>query len=189
VPSVVTLLANSFVVATVDCSKKQDIQLYLSVMYTKLTEPQQPHIDFKWPNKRLSEFPEKSSRERTKAATYQEWVPFIALFPLTEDGMTVQVWKDQSQHSDHVFGQIVEIPYGNILLLRADVIHAGGFKTAISGNPRCHFYIYKTPGGSVHTSPLANSYESHDRELLDQVFKNYNAVENPKKDSFSFLYE
>jgi hypothetical protein len=185
----VMLLAHPFVFADVDCSDNQTIQLYSSIMHTEYTEPQRPHIDFPWPNKRLSHFPDPTSPERTKDATYMEWVPFIALFPLTEDGMAVQVWKEQSQRDVPEFGHIVEIPYGSILLLRADVIHAGGFKTATSGNPRCHFYIYKKSRGDVHASRPANSYENHDGKLLDQFYKNYNDVDNPSNESFSFLYD
>ena len=46
-----------------------------------------------------------------------------------------------------------------MLLLRADVVHAGGFATAASGNPRGHCYIYKTPRGAAHSYPLSNCYD------------------------------
>jgi hypothetical protein len=92
-------------------------------------------------------------------------VPFIALFPLTADGMTVELWHGRSRHdrplqADHEYGSLVHIAYGKILLLRADVVHAGGFaNNAESGDPRAHFYIYKLPGGVLHETQLSNSYD------------------------------
>jgi hypothetical protein len=124
---------------------------------------QEPHIDYEWPDVEPSAF-QKKRRRKGFELSYKEWVPFIALFPVTADGMTVEVWNARSRHdhpeSEHdEEGCLVHILYGEILLLRADVVHAGGFKTAASGNPRCHFYVYKT-GGNVHSTHPSNSYHS-----------------------------
>jgi hypothetical protein len=157
----VILLANPFVVAAVDCSEKQDIQFYLSFMKTLETKVQEPHIDYKWPDIKPSEFQKNKPPPRGFKDNYNEWVPFIALFPVPEDGMMLEIWNARSRHDrpqpEEEKGCLVDIPCGKILLLRADV-HAGGFKTAASGNPRCHFYVYKTPDGVVHSTPLSNSY-------------------------------
>jgi hypothetical protein len=163
------LLANPFVVAAVDCSEKQDIQLYLSFMTSLWTEIQSPHIDYKWPDVEPSEFQKNKPPPRAfRNSNYKEWVPFIALFPVTTDGMTVEVWNARSRRDkDDKTGCLVHITYGKILLLRADVVHAGGFKTAASGNPRCHFYVYKTPGGVAHSTPLSNSYHIRQVQLSD----------------------
>jgi hypothetical protein len=83
---------------------------------------------------------------------------------LTEDGMTIEVWKARNDHmlpenDDDDTGVLIQIPFGQVLLLRADVIHAGGFCTAKSGNPRCHLYVYKTPNGAMHSLSLKNCYD------------------------------
>jgi hypothetical protein len=177
-----TVLANPFVVAAVDCTEKQEIQLYLSFMKTLMTNVQEPHIDYKWPDVEPSEFHQNKPPRGFVVGNYKEWVPFIALFPVTTDGMTVEIWNARSRHnhpeSEHdKKGCLVHIPYGKILLLRADVVHAGGFKTAASGNPRCHFYVYKTPNGVAHSTPLSNSYhieEDNWRVQLADYYKHWN---------------
>jgi hypothetical protein len=96
---------------------------------------------------------------------YNEWLPFIAVCPLTEEGMTIEVWNALTIHEvaeceEEETGVMVHIPYGKLLLLRCDLVHAGGFRTESSllGNPRCHFYIYKTPFGALHDYPNSNCY-------------------------------
>ena len=53
----------------------------------------------------------------------------------------------------------MKVHYGKILILRANVVHAGGFVTTEWGNLRCHFYVYKTPDGALHATHPANSYQ------------------------------
>jgi hypothetical protein len=75
----------------------------------------------------------------------------LGFFPLTEDGMFLQVWPrcpDRNDTSTVIEGRIVFIPYGNLLLLPANTIHAGGFRTTPLedecgpyGNLRFHLYI------------------------------------------------
>lgn len=143
------------------CVENQELQLYLSFMKTLKTEVQAPHIDFHWEDISPGNF---KKRPRAYKDNYKEWVPFIALFPLTQDGMTIEVWNSRSKHSlpecnEGLYGVLVNIAFGEILVLRADVVHAGGFATAASGNPRGHFYIYKTPRGVQHSYPLSNCYD------------------------------
>jgi len=86
--------------------------------------------------------------------------------------MTVEVWQARNKHDkperpEHATGRLVKIPYGQILLLRADVVHAGGFLTTTTtgaddhhqGQPRGHMYVYKTPYGAGHPYPLSNCYK------------------------------
>jgi hypothetical protein len=170
----VTLLANPFVVAAVDCTEEQNIQLYLSFMKTLEADVQDPHIDYQWPDVEPSDFDPNKPPRRFIAGNYKKWVPFIALFPVTADGMTVEVWNARSEHSHPTLdkkGCLVHIPYGKILLLRADVVHAGGFITAASGNPRCHFYVYKDPDGVVHSTPLSNSYKDSQQVELKKYYE------------------
>jgi hypothetical protein len=142
------------------CSSEQNIELHLSFLKTMETEVQPPHIDYQWDAIEPTYF---TKTPRSFRGRYKEWVPFIALFPLTFDGMTVEVWHARKDHchppAQNQTGAIVTIPFGSILLLRADVVHAGGFQTSYTGNPRAHFYVYKTPGGVQHSYPLANCYE------------------------------
>ena len=143
------------------CSLDQEVQLYLSFLKTLRTEVQPAHIDFHWSSISPQHF---KKTPRSFKGNYKEWVPFVALFPLTTDGMMVEVWNARSKHNvpdcrEDDTGVVVRIPFGTILLLRADVVHAGGFTTAPSGNPRGHFYIYKTPRGVLHSYPLSNCYD------------------------------
>jgi hypothetical protein len=143
------------------CAQDQSLQLYLSFLKTLESKVQPPHIDFKWEQISPANF---KKRPRSFKDNYKEWVPFIALFPLTNDGMTVEVWNARTRHDvlqceEDQTGHLIHIPYGKILLLRSDVVHAGALATSASGNPRGHFYIYKTPRGLQHPYPLTNCYE------------------------------
>ena len=143
------------------CAEDQTLQLYLSFLKTIETDVQPPHIDYHFENICPEQF---RKRPRSFKNNYKEWVPFVALFPLTTDGMTVEVWCARRKHNvpeceEDQTGNLIHIPFGTILLLRADVVHAGGFATSESGNPRGHFYIYKTPRGLQHPYPLSNCYE------------------------------
>jgi hypothetical protein len=144
------------------CSHSQDVEWYLSFLKTEKTDTQPPHIDFHWDKISRAHF--KSSRSCRKVR-YNEWRPFIAVCPLTSEGMTIEVWNARTNHDvaeceEEETGVMVHIPYGMLLLLRCDVVHAGGFMTSPlgSGNPRCHFYIYKTPYGALHDYPNSNCY-------------------------------
>lgn len=105
--------------------------------------------------------------------------------------MTVEVWNSRAEHErphkpHHEYGSLVHIAYGKILLLRADVVHAGGFANNVeSGDPRAHFYIYKHPGGVLHELQLANSYDGFVREgdtvrkkMLREFYKHCKECEN-----------
>ena len=148
------------------CANDQDVQLHLSFLKTRdETDVQPPHIDHQWPNVVPPENFPNQRPPRSFRGNYREWAPFVALFPLTEDGMTVEVWHARDRHDvpqrpDHRTGQIVRLSLGHILLLRGDVVHAGGFCTSDSGNPRGHFYVYKTPRGAPHPYPLSNCYHT-----------------------------
>jgi hypothetical protein len=141
------------------CSEDQKVQFYLSFLKSLHTEVQPPHIDYQWDVVQ----PPSRRRPRGYRGNFEEYVPWIALFPLTEAGMTVEVWGARDRHDPARLqpekGRLVDVPYGEMLLLRADVVHAGGFTTCGSGNPRGHLYIYKTPHGVQHSTPLKNAYD------------------------------
>lgn len=150
-------------------SETQRIQFYVTYMKTQEgeTKPQDPHIDFaNWANVAMdhTETVILRSRRGGKKFDYKRWVPFIALFPLTTDGMNVEIWHARGNHQHPVHhsdgeGRIIFIPYGEIVLLRGDVVHAGGFATKQSTeNPRCHLFVYKYPGGVAHDLANKNCY-------------------------------
>jgi hypothetical protein len=142
------------------CSPQQQVQWYLSFLRTMTeTNVQRPHIDFKW-NDICPPVEGKGSHSRSFRGNYREWVPFIALFPVTRAGMTIEVWNARNDHQSgqEEKGVLVKIEHNSILLLRADVIHAGGFMDDHDGNPRAHLYIYKSDG-VPHTVQVSNSYD------------------------------
>lgn len=65
----------------------------------------------------------------------------LAFFPLTKEGMFLQVWKDPKIIDKRVEGTIVFIPHGKMLILPSDTIHGGGFRRGLGGNLRFHLYI------------------------------------------------
>jgi hypothetical protein len=138
-------------------NKPQTLSFYLTLLKTDgNTVPQDPHIDFKW----TSVDEELMSVVRhCKNKKYNHVVPLIALFPLTKEGMIIEIWPDEPVTGDKV-GQLVQIQYGTILILRGDVVHAGGFCSGPQGNPRAHMYLYRDPGKS-HDHPTSNLF--HDQ--------------------------
>jgi hypothetical protein len=182
------LFAHSFGLAAEACSENQNVQLHLSFVKTLATKVQAPHIDYRWED--LEASPDRIPRG--SSGNYNEWVPFIALFPLTEAGMTVEVWNARCQHDvprsvDHQRGRLVEVPYGKILILRADVVHAGGYATAASGYPRCQFYVYKTPKGALHATHPGNSYHFR-KNGQEEKLKLESFYEHCQIDKSSFVW-
>jgi hypothetical protein len=80
---------------------------------------------------------------------------YIGFFPASETGMFIEVWpgrpgkhmyKDKRTGIDERMpGTVVYIPYGVMLLVRGDTVHAGGMHCDTYnnpyGNPRLHLYI------------------------------------------------
>eukprot|EP00977_Amphora_coffeiformis_P020597 scaffold8374_cov175-Amphora_coffeaeformis.AAC.36 len=154
--------------------KGHEIDFYLSFMKTKLrTIVQDPHIDFKWESVDPwyvdeSEAPRRKTK-RGRKLDYKERVPFIAFFPLTSDGMAVEVWQAREDHGKGRDGVLVHIPFGTMMIARGDVVHAGGFSNSENGNPRCHLYIYRS-GGDVHDINTSNTYtKEYDRKMVPMV--------------------
>lgn len=121
----------------------QEISFYLSFMKTKKrTIVQDPHIDFKWETVDpwyIDDSPARKSK-RGRKLDYKERTPFIAFFPLTPDGMAVEVWQARDDHRTGRDGVLVHIPFGCMMIARGDVVHAGGFSSSSHGNPRSHLY-------------------------------------------------
>lgn len=100
-----------------------------SFLTTKSSLPQPPHVDYPW-----DVLEEHSQSLR------------IGFFPLTPDGMFLQVWPTVDK-AKAVEGQIIFIPHGKLLTVPASTIHGGGFRTTCHqasttrGNLRFHLYI------------------------------------------------
>lgn len=105
-----------------------------SFLTTERSVPQPPHVDYTW------EILEKYSPNDLQ----------LAFFPLTEEGMFLQVWprNDDMSTMPTIPGQLIYIPHGKLLILPAHTIHGGGFRTTPNvnasnkyGNLRFHLYI------------------------------------------------
>jgi hypothetical protein len=104
----------------------------LSLVYTKLRSltslPQPPHLDY------LS----------TLLATLLKGQElYLAVFPLSAEGMMLQVWEYPSDLvNGKSEGQLLFLPMNTILVLPGKTVHGGGFMTNAAGNLRGHLYIY-----------------------------------------------
>ena len=75
-------------------------------------KPQRPHKDF-------------TNKEIRSGYGNRTWIGFV---PLTQVGMSIEIWPKLGMKSS-VVGSVVEIPYGKSLWMKANTVHAGGFKT------------------------------------------------------------
>jgi len=129
-----------------------EVEYQGSFMKTDKTIPQPPHVDFKW---------ELLQKEKDNL--------FIAFFPLTNEGMFLQLWKDK-KCEETTNGKIIFIPYGKMLVVPSDTIHGGGFKSGENGNLRFHLYI-ASHGSSLpltHTNRYTEEYNPT-KELSDRL--------------------
>ncbi len=104
-------------------------QFLVSFLSTETTTPQPPHVDFPW------EFLEEHENNVD-----------IGFFPLTKDGMFLQVWSRIDDRTvENIEGEVIYIPYGKLLTLPSGTIHGGGFRSTTNpsdhGNLRAHLYI------------------------------------------------
>jgi len=82
---------------------------------------------------------------------------FIAFMPLTSDGMFLQLWK-----KEEMVGRLVFIPFGSVLIVPIDTLHAGGMCSSSStGNIRMHFYIYINSAKTIPSNKHTNAYQTH----------------------------
>lgn len=123
-----------------------------SYLTTEHTIPQPAHVDYTW-----------EVLEDTKNL-------YLAFFPLSKDGMFLQVWP-RDDHADQVMGELVFIPRGHMLVLPASTIHGGGFRTTPSGEQgNLRFHLYFVRGGKLPTHQTNKYTEPHDkrRELCER---------------------
>jgi hypothetical protein len=130
-------------------------------------DPQIPHLDFPrehFDMRRISvlkslesesEKKDECSNEFVKA--YNRVVPWLAFFPVTPEGMYLDVWKAEKtwEAYKNKMGYRVFIPFKKVLIMRSDVLHAGNISSTFvprqvgGGSPRYHFYIFKHLDGNA----------------------------------------
>ena len=95
----------------------------------------------------LSQVPHSDFRPQDLAAMEEVGIKvFIALMPLEKGGCFIRVFPGFDPNDAQTYrGRLVFIPYRRILILPAQTLHAGGFRTSGVGNPRMHFYLYLLP--------------------------------------------
>ena len=131
---------------------------------------------------------------------------YLAFFPLTEEGMFLQLWQDPKIIDKRVEGTVVFIPHGKMLIVSSDTIHGGGFQRGVGGNLRFHLYIEVEGCGSgegeknsikLLDHPMNKYTERHDkrRELCER-FVDLNGLEyllgnffDDKKDDVPMKYD
>lgn len=82
----------------------------------------------------------------------------LVFFPLTTEGMELELWNRDGKERQ---GRKLQIPYGTMLMLRGDMLHADGglcgqWKTS-KGNPRMMLCVHKPMGAP----PLTNAEQEY----------------------------
>ena len=100
-----------------------------SFLSTESSVPQPAHVDYAW------EVLEGECGQNLQ----------LGFFPLTKEGMLLQVWPRNDDKTQMVEGEVVFVPFGKLMLLPAKTIHGGGFRTTldqkVDGNLRFHLYM------------------------------------------------
>eukprot|EP00565_Helicotheca_tamesis_P000488 CAMPEP_0185724754 /NCGR_PEP_ID=MMETSP1171-20130828/1148_1 /TAXON_ID=374046 /ORGANISM="Helicotheca tamensis, Strain CCMP826" /LENGTH=295 /DNA_ID=CAMNT_0028392681 /DNA_START=156 /DNA_END=1040 /DNA_ORIENTATION=- len=125
-----------------------------SYLHTDTTIPQPPHVDYTW------EILEEHGSDLQ-----------VGFFPLTEEGMFLQVWPTRPKEEKIIEGQIVFVPYGKLLVLPATTIHGGGFRTNTNGNLRFHLYLSTTKLPTHQTNKYTEP-DDKSRELSERYVNN-----------------
>ena len=99
--------------------KHEDIAFFPGVLVTIEPTHQVPHLDFPLDNISPSE------------------LPWIVHSPLTYEGMEINIWRPKMDKK--LVGHHCHIPIGNMIMLRADVIHGGCYGSP--GNARFHMVL------------------------------------------------
>ena len=116
-------------------------------LYHKL---QNPHIDF-------------MDNDLPKESYF-----YNAIIPLTSKGSYLEVWnhpvKDQTEPSE---GKVVHIPYGSILIMEQDTVHAGAFKPdLVLGYELIGFHINLNSGKTSLTVTEKVNYHDFEDFLI-----------------------
>jgi hypothetical protein len=111
------------------------------------------------------------------------------LFPTSEEGMHLDIWPHRDHRTCSLSSfQSTEVskcehwllPYGHILLLRGDTVHAGGYASSRSGTPRCHVYIHKVCRGRNQPALRGTPYDP----LSSNLYRFSDDASSPSLDPF-----
>jgi hypothetical protein len=72
---------------------------------------------------------------------------YIAFWPFTKADQFLQIWPKRNNGRGCVYGQLIHLPLGQILMVPGKTVHAGGFMASPCGHIRGHAYVY--PSTSV----------------------------------------
>ena len=101
--------------------------------------------------------------------------------------MFLQIWPEDTAGDKNVKGELVFVRSGEVLALRGDVVHGGGFSSiGGNGNPRCHIYVWvQGDTGRSNFSPTQqNLYKGRNGKQLCTSHLNSELVNDP--DLFHF---
>lgn len=129
-----------------------------SFLTTESSLPQPPHVDYTW-----------DVLDNNATETGEQNLQ-IGFFPLTKEGMFLQVWpRNDDSTTTKIDGKLIYIPYGNLLVVPASTIHGGGFRTTPGpvkerpyGNLRFHLYLSRN-GKNLPTHQTNKYTEPNDR--------------------------
>lgn len=156
--------------------EEENIDWVASMLFSSYSVRQRPHLDY------AEEIFKKKPRTWARGLPFEEWVPYVLVFPITHEGMELEVWpwSGSAGAEPNVVGQRIKIEQGQALLFRGDVLHAGGYKTdkGEMGNKRVHLYVYIN-GAVAHDPSLMTHWRDSSgafwdathtglRELLEQ---------------------
>ena len=121
-----------------------------SMLWTRFSKSQKAHIDFRF-----------EEVEQHKGI-------YLIFFPVTEEGMWIQFWKD----SDKGNGTLVFIPFGKAVIASGKILHCGGFKSGKGGNLRGHIYAYigvKPEYFADHTNTYVRDGHDLSEDYIDSM--------------------
>ena len=154
------------------CDSEQSIEILLSFIYSLYECVQNFHYDIlskEW----INIGSKAGSIYQLLVKSFNNAIPFLLFFLLSSDGMKIKIWTNNETKK----GEIIFIPYGSMLLLRGDVIHASGFKVGDNCDQRGHLYIYKYPLGIVCPVNLENWYHTPDgKTCLHDIYVHHDDV-------------
>lgn len=93
--------------------------------------------------------------------------------------MFLQIWPRRSSEDANVKGQLIFVRLGEMLLLRTEVVHGGGFSSSDGfSNPRGHIYVYIDANG--YSGTQQNLYKDRNGEELNISHVNSDLVDDPE---------
>ena len=128
-----------------------------TLLRTNVNHPQMPHVDYPW------KYLNQSSRGKSDGLFIK---PAIIIWPLTSEGMMINVWLDNMDLKGNVKTKEYDdikyllpyklfIEYGKFAIIDGDIIHAGGITP--SGD-RGHAYIGTVEAVEGASNTIVNKY-------------------------------